>query len=112
MVAGEYIFNTADKEIMEIQDGTLEVLLPNSNQWQAIKGGESSGVPATKLTVKINTPTDYCCSFVKWLVAHMSGIAMPFPTYSLIAVQIIQPKGGLRRAKTYMANHKLIKLRG
>jgi purine/pyrimidine-nucleoside phosphorylase len=66
MLPGEYAFNTAEKEIMEILDGDLEVLLPNSDQWQAIKGGESFDVPAnTKFTVKINTPTDYCCSFVK-----------------------------------------------
>lgn len=66
MLPGEYTFNTADKEIMEIIDGDLEVLLPNSDQWQKIKGGEAFDVPANaKFTVKINTPTDYCCSFIK-----------------------------------------------
>ncbi|ESS73845.1 hypothetical protein UPF0345 [Methyloglobulus morosus KoM1] len=66
MLPGEYTFNTADKEIMEILDGDLEVLLPDSDQWQAIKGGETFNVPANaKFTVKINAPTDYCCSFVK-----------------------------------------------
>lgn len=66
MLPGEYTFNTADKEIMEILDGDLEVLLPGSNQWHKIKGGESFDVSAnTKFTVKIKTPTDYCCSFIK-----------------------------------------------
>ena len=66
MLPGEYTFNTADKETMEILDGDLEVLLPDSNQWQKIKGGESFDVPANaQFTVKIHTPTDYCCSFVK-----------------------------------------------
>lgn len=66
MLPGEYTFNTADKETMEILDGDLEVLLPNSNQWQKIKAGESFDVPANaQFTVKIHTPTDYCCSFVK-----------------------------------------------
>ncbi len=66
MLPGEYTFNTADKEIMEILDGDLEVLLPDSDQWQAIKGGETFNVPANaKFTVKINAPTDYCCSFIK-----------------------------------------------
>ena len=66
MSPGEYTFNTADKEIMEIIDGDLEVMLPGSGQWQKIKGGESFEVPANaKFTVKINAPTDYCCSFVK-----------------------------------------------
>jgi uncharacterized protein YaiE (UPF0345 family) len=66
MLPGEYTFNTADKETMEILDGDLDVLLPGSDEWQTIKGGESFDVPANaKFTVKINTPTDYCCSFIK-----------------------------------------------
>lgn len=66
MLPGEYTFNTADKEVMEIIAGDLDVLLPDSGQWQKIKGGESFDVPANaKFTVKINTPTDYCCSFIK-----------------------------------------------
>ncbi len=66
MLPGEYTFNTADPEIMDIIDGELEVLLPGAGQWQAIKGGESFDVPANaQFTVKINTPTDYCCSFIK-----------------------------------------------
>jgi purine/pyrimidine-nucleoside phosphorylase len=66
MLPGEYTFNTADKEIMEILSGDLEVLLPNSGQWQSIKGGESFDVPGNaKFTVKVTAPTDYCCSFIK-----------------------------------------------
>jgi len=66
MLPGEYTFNTADKELMEIIDGDLEVLLPGSEQWRRIKGGESFDVPAdSQFTVKINTATDYCCSFIK-----------------------------------------------
>ncbi|MEQ1558118.1 MAG: pyrimidine/purine nucleoside phosphorylase [Methyloglobulus sp.] len=66
MLPGEYTFNTADKEVMEIMDGDLDVLLPDTEQWQKITGGESFDVPANaKFTVKIHTPTDYCCSFIK-----------------------------------------------
>ena len=65
MLPGEYEFNTADKEIMEIMSGTLEVKLPGVD-WQTIEGGESFEVPAdAKFQVKIKTITDYCCSFVK-----------------------------------------------
>ncbi len=65
MLAGEYTFNTAAPELMEIIDGELQVLLPNS-EWQSVKGGESFNVPANaKFTVKINTPTDYICSFLE-----------------------------------------------
>ena len=66
MLPGEYTFNTADKELMEIIDGDLDVLLPGTNQWQKITAGESFDVPANAaFTVKINTATDYCCSFIK-----------------------------------------------
>jgi uncharacterized protein YaiE (UPF0345 family) len=66
MLPGEYTFNTADAEIMEIIDGDLDVLLPGADAWQTVKGGEAFDVPANAaFTVKINTPTDYCCSFIK-----------------------------------------------
>ena len=66
MLPGEYTFNTADKELMEIIDGDLDVLLPGTDQWQKIKTGESFNVPENAaFTVKINTATDYCCSFIK-----------------------------------------------
>ncbi|NOR68779.1 MAG: DUF1255 family protein [Methylomarinum sp.] len=66
MLPGEYTFNTADKELMEIIDGNLQVLLPESDEWQTIKGGESFNVPANaKFTVKVQSPTDYCSSFIK-----------------------------------------------
>jgi purine/pyrimidine-nucleoside phosphorylase len=66
MLAGEYTFNTADAELMEIIDGNLEVLLPDTEQWHSVTTGESFNVPANaKFTVKIHTPTDYICSFLK-----------------------------------------------
>ena len=65
MLPGEYTFNTGAAEIMDILDGELDVLLPGTEQWQAIKGGESFDVPAnSKFTVKVSAPTDYCCSFL------------------------------------------------
>ena len=66
MMPGEYEFNTAEKENMEIMAGELEVLLPGKDGWQEIKGGESFDVPAnSKFSLKIKTLTDYCCSFIK-----------------------------------------------
>ena len=66
MLPGEYTFNTADKELMEIIDGNLDVLLPGTEQWQKVTSGESFDVPANSaFTVKIKTPTDYCCSSIK-----------------------------------------------
>ena len=64
MLPGEYTFNTGAAEIMEIQAGDLEVLLPNSD-WQVVKGGESFNVPTNAaFTMKVHTPTDYICSFL------------------------------------------------
>jgi len=66
ILPGEYTFNTADKELMEIIDGDLQVLLPEASDWQAVKGGESFHVPANaKFTVKVQSATDYCCSYIK-----------------------------------------------
>ncbi len=65
MLPGEYEFNTDDKELMEIFSGSLEVRLPNS-EWQNILSGDSFEVPAnSKFELKINSITDYCCSFIK-----------------------------------------------
>jgi uncharacterized protein YaiE (UPF0345 family) len=65
MLPGEYTFNTADAEIMEIMAGDLEVLLPDTD-WQTMSGGQSFNVPANaSFTLKVKTATDYCCSFVK-----------------------------------------------
>ena len=66
MLPGDYEFNTADPEIMEILTGDLEVLLPGAAGWKRVKGGESFDVPANaKFGLKIKELTDYCCSFIK-----------------------------------------------
>ena len=46
MQPGEYEFRTAEKEIMEILSGSLEVQLPNSVEWKTFQGGSSFDVPA------------------------------------------------------------------
>ncbi len=66
MQPGEYEFSTGDKEIMEILAGELDVRLPGSSSWKAVKGGESFEVaPNSKFTMKVKTISDYICSFVK-----------------------------------------------
>ncbi len=65
MLPGDYTFNTAEKEIMEILDGELEVLLPGNPGWKTIKGGESFEVPGSaSFSLKIKKITDYCCSYI------------------------------------------------
>ena len=66
MLPGEYEFGTADKEIMEIQSGDMEVQVEGSPEWRAYTGGTSFEVPAhSKFRLKVTTVADYCCSFVK-----------------------------------------------
>ncbi len=66
MMPGEYEFGTEEKELMEILAGELEVLLPGSENWQSVQGGESFEVPAqSKFGIRIKTVTDYCCSYLK-----------------------------------------------
>jgi uncharacterized protein YaiE (UPF0345 family) len=65
MAPGEYEFGTEQKEIMEIMAGDLQVLLPGSNTWQTIRGGESFEVPASsRFKLKVSALTDYCCSYI------------------------------------------------
>ena len=65
MLPGEYEFDTADKEIMEILAGELDVLLPGETEWQTINGGEKFEVPAnSKFSLKVKQATDYCCSYL------------------------------------------------
>ena len=65
MNPGEYEFATAKKELMEIQSGQLDVLLPGSDQWQTFKGGDAFNVAANaKFQVKVTQLTDYCCSYL------------------------------------------------
>ena len=66
MLPGDYEFGTADKEIMEVISGDLEVLLPDAGAWQTVHGGESFEVPAnSKFGLKVESVTDYCCSYMK-----------------------------------------------
>ena len=65
MLPGEYEFGTAEKEIMEILAGELEVLLPEAKDWQRLSGGQSFEVPAqAKFSLKVTALTDYCCSYL------------------------------------------------
>jgi purine/pyrimidine-nucleoside phosphorylase len=66
MMPGEYEFGTEAAEIMEIIAGDLDLLLPGSEEWQSIKGGQSFDVVANaKFKVVIKEITDYCCSYIK-----------------------------------------------
>ncbi len=66
MLPGEYRFSTSDKELMEIMSGEVEILLPEHQEWMSVQGGESFEVPANAaFDIKVLSPTDYCCSYIK-----------------------------------------------
>ena len=66
MVPGDYEFGTAEKEVMEILAGSLDVLLPGGTEWITINAGETFEVPAqSKFKLKVKSLTDYCCSYLK-----------------------------------------------
>jgi uncharacterized protein YaiE (UPF0345 family) len=66
MFPGDYEFGTAEKEIMEILSGNLDVVLPGMDKWKTFKEGDVFEVPAqSKFKLKVKTLTDYCCSYIK-----------------------------------------------
>ena len=66
MFPGDYEFGTAEREIMEILAGHLDVLLPGAAGWLTVQEGDVFEVPAqSKFSLKVKSLTDYCCSYVK-----------------------------------------------
>ena len=64
MMPGEFEFSTEQHELMEILAGELSVMLPGSENWQIIQGGESFEVPAKSIfKLKVISVVDYCCSY-------------------------------------------------
>lgn len=65
MMPGEYTFNTAEAEIMEMMSGELDIRLPGED-WKTLNTPETFNVPAnSSFDLKIKTVTDYCCSYIK-----------------------------------------------
>lgn len=65
MMPGEFEFSTAEKELMEILSGDVDILLPNSETWQTITSGQSFEVQANaSFNIKVRSLTDYCCSYI------------------------------------------------
>ncbi|WP_419785577.1 pyrimidine/purine nucleoside phosphorylase [Pseudodesulfovibrio sp.] len=65
MLPGEYEFGTDKSEIMEITTGDMEVLLPGSEEWVKISGGQRFEVPGkSRFQLKVASVVDYCCSYV------------------------------------------------
>jgi purine/pyrimidine-nucleoside phosphorylase len=64
MLPGEYEFSTGAREVMELLNGSMDVLLPGSTGWQTFQAGESFEVPGNSaFKLKLDLPVDYCCSY-------------------------------------------------
>ena len=66
MQAGEYKFNTEEKEIIEITSGKLKILIENESEWKNIESGMIFEVPASSsFKLKITDVMSYCCSYIQ-----------------------------------------------
>ncbi|MDH5773014.1 MAG: pyrimidine/purine nucleoside phosphorylase [Rhodospirillaceae bacterium] len=64
MAPGEYEFGTSEKETMSVVSGEMTVMLPNSDNWQTFKAGESFVVEAgNKFQLKIAGDCAYLCTY-------------------------------------------------
>jgi purine/pyrimidine-nucleoside phosphorylase len=64
MMPGEYEFSTGSREVMEMLNGELDVLLPDQKDWQTFKDGQSFEVPPnSSFKLKLKGVVDYCCSY-------------------------------------------------
>jgi uncharacterized protein YaiE (UPF0345 family) len=64
MLPGDYEFKTGTREVMEILNGVMDVLLPGNTEWQTYKAGQTFDVPASSsFKLKLEVPVDYCCSY-------------------------------------------------
>jgi uncharacterized protein YaiE (UPF0345 family) len=64
MQAGEYEFNTAAAEQMDVLQGEMSALLPGEKEFLAYKAGTSFSIPAnSSFKVTVKEYADYCCSY-------------------------------------------------
>jgi len=64
MLPGDYEFNTGAREIIELLNSGMDVLLPGHIDWQTFKTGESFEVTAnSSFKLILKEPVDYCCSY-------------------------------------------------
>lgn len=64
MAAGEYVFNTNDKEKMSVISGELSIQLDGETQTVVYSAGESFDVPANStFNVTVTGDTAYLCEY-------------------------------------------------
>ena len=64
MLTGEYEFNTAAEELMEVLNGDMEICVAGENEYTFYTEGQSFVVPAnSSFKIIIKAYADYCCSY-------------------------------------------------
>lgn len=64
MLPGEYEFNTAAEELMEVLGGSMNIMLKDEKTYTEFKEGQSFIVPAnSSFKLIIKEVADYCCSY-------------------------------------------------
>jgi len=64
MAPGEYEFGTAQREVMHVVAGSLDVKLPGAGVWETFASGSQFTVPAnSKFQLKVTVDTAYLCEY-------------------------------------------------
>lgn len=64
MLPGDYLFNTAAAEIMELLAGNCAVKLNGESTWNTYTAGQRFEVPAnSSFDIKVSQALDYICHF-------------------------------------------------
>ena len=64
MLVGEYEFNTASRELMEITSGKLNLKLKDDNEWRVITDGMKFNIPKnSSFKLKVLELVNYTCSY-------------------------------------------------
>lgn len=65
MLPGEYELNTVNKEVIDINSGVLEVMLPAEDWVEYTAPATIEIAQNSKFKLRVSSLVDYCCSFIK-----------------------------------------------
>ena len=65
MLEGEYELNTVNKSTIDINTGTLEIMLPAEDWVEYVAPASIKIAQNSKYKLKVTSLVDYCCSFEK-----------------------------------------------
>ena len=66
MQAGEYEFNTAAAELMEVLQGEMQIMLSGEKEYRLFGADTNFNVPAkSSFKVVVKEYADYCCSYLE-----------------------------------------------